>query len=109
MGCPYRDIESCLDTMMKDSFELYNSQKAGNERLLQKTQRPQDVDPMDFCGVLCDYAEELIEKAKSEAIKEFAEQYEKALLPLLTSSTLEKNEVVYFCLDMLKEMVGDME
>lgn len=27
--------------------------------------------PMDFCGVICNYAEELIENAKSEAIKEF--------------------------------------
>ena len=31
-------------------------------------------DPMDFCGVVCNYAEELIEKAKSEAYKEFAER-----------------------------------
>ena len=29
---------------------------------------------MDFCGVLCDYAEELIDKAKAEAYKEFAER-----------------------------------
>ena len=46
---------------------------------------------------------------KSEAIKEFAEKYEKAILPLLTSVTLEKKEGIYACLDTLKEMVGDSE
>ena len=28
----------------------------------------------DFCGVLCDFAESLVAKAKAEAIKEFAER-----------------------------------
>ena len=49
-------------------------------------------------------AETLIKKAKSKAIKEFAEQYEKAILSLLTSATLEKKEGIYACLDRLKEM-----
>ena len=47
----------------------------------------------------------------SEAIKEFAEKSEKAILPQLCVSTLEKKEAYYFCLDvinnLLKEMVGD--
>ena len=47
-----------------------------------------------------------IEKAKSEAIKEFAEKYEKAVLPLLTSATLEKKDGIYACLNILKEMEG---
>lgn len=48
-----------------------------------------------------------IKQAKSEAIREFAEKYEKAILPLLTSATLDKKDGIYACLDILKEMVGD--
>ena len=43
-------------------------------------------DPMDFCGVVCNYAEELIEKAKSEAYKEFAER-------LLRKANLIRNDL----------------
>ena len=35
IGCPYRDIKECLDTMLKDSFDLYNRQKAEIERLIK--------------------------------------------------------------------------
>lgn len=48
-----------------------------------------------------------IDCIKSEAIKEFADKYEKAVLPLLTSATLDKKDGIYACLDILKEMVGD--
>ena len=48
-----------------------------------------------------------LEVAKSEAIKEFADKYEKAVLPLLTSATLDKKDGIHACLDILKEMVGD--
>jgi hypothetical protein len=48
--------------------------------------------------------------AKIEVIKEFAEKYEKVLLSMLTTATLEKKEVIYSCLDTLdtleEEMVG---
>lgn len=39
-------------------------------------------EPIDFCGVVCDFVEELIEKAKLEVIKEFAE---KAVTELATN------------------------
>lgn len=64
----------CVKTNMINSLDLINRIQAENERLLQKTQRPQDVDPMDFCGVLCDFAEGLFAKAKAEAYKEFADK-----------------------------------
>jgi hypothetical protein len=34
-----------------------------------------DSDSMDFCGVVCNFAEGLIKKAKAEAIREFAERF----------------------------------
>jgi hypothetical protein len=43
---------------------------------------------------------------KAEVIKEFAEKYEKVLLSMLTTATLEKKEIIYSCLDTLEEMVG---
>ena len=70
----FGEKEFCIATNTPAVLDLINRQKAEIERLLQKTQRPQDADPMDFCGVLCDYAEGLIKKAKSEARKEFAER-----------------------------------
>lgn len=33
------------------------------------------IEPMDFCGVVCNFAEGLIKEAKSEAIREFAERF----------------------------------
>ena len=33
IGCPYRDIRECLDTMLKDTFAIYHKQKAEIERL----------------------------------------------------------------------------
>lgn len=48
-----------------------------------------------------------INKAKSEAIKVFAERYEKEVLSLLTSATLDKKDGIYACLNILTEMVGD--
>ena len=61
----------CKNFIDKD---LINRLQTENERLLQKTQRPPDVDPMDFCGVLCNFAEGLIAKAKAEAYKECIEK-----------------------------------
>ena len=50
--------------------------------------------------------EELFGHIKAEAIKEFTGKYEKVLLSMLTTTTLEKKEVIYSCLDTLEEMVG---
>lgn len=47
----------------------------------------------------------------SEAVKEFAERYERYLLSQLTSASLDKKEWINFCLEELdnlkKEMVGE--
>ena len=51
----------------------YDNAKSEIKRLKGISVSP-SKDPMDFCGVLCDYAEELIDKAKSEAYREFAER-----------------------------------
>ena len=64
-------------------------------------------DPMDFCGVLCDYAEELIDKTKSEAYKEFAERLnEEAQIADCFDSY---NMVVgtHFIDNLLKEMIDE--
>ena len=51
-------------------LDLINRQKAEIERLTV----PKELIDDDFCGVVCEFAEELIKKAKAEAIKEFAER-----------------------------------
>lgn len=87
-------------------IDYINRLEAENERLLQKTQRPPDVDPMDFCGVLCDFAEGLIKKAKAKAYKEFAERLkEKSKFNI----GLIYGKVIYFedIDNLLKEMVGE--
>ena len=93
----YVDSEYCdgVDlTLIKSAVDLINRQQAENINLkghLEQLKSRYDnakseikrlkgisvspsKDSMDFCGVLCDYAEELIDKAKSEAYKEFAER-----------------------------------
>ena len=59
-------------TLIKSALDLIKRQKAEIERLKRIFVSP-SKDPMDFCGVLCDYAEELIDKVRAEAYKEFAE------------------------------------
>ena len=93
--------EKCGDDLMSNALDLINRLQAENENLkaevekqkkkvearnkvlqdkitenerLQENQRPQYTDPMDFCGVLCVFSEELIAKAKAKAYKEFAER-----------------------------------
>ena len=58
-------IEICAETISRQDTEI--------ERL-KRISVSTSKDSMDFCGVLCDYAEELIDKAKSEAYKEFAKR-----------------------------------
>ena len=93
----YVDSEYCdgVDlTLIKSAIDLINRQQAENINLkghLEQLKSRYDnarteierlkgmsvsssKDPMDFCGVLCNYAEELIDKAKAEAYKEFAER-----------------------------------
>ena len=72
----YVDSDYCdgVDlTLIKSAIDLTNRQKAEIKRLKGIFISP-SKDPMDFCGVLCNYAEELIDKAKAEAYKNFAER-----------------------------------
>lgn len=77
-----RKVEHQLDDALKMG-EVINAEnvslKAEVERLLKKTPRPQDADPMDFCGVLCDFAEGIIAKTKAEAYKECIEKVEQII------------------------------
>ncbi len=72
-------------------------------------------DKLDFCGVLCNFAEELINKAKSEVVKEFAERLHKGIddfrdkremvmLPYTEAALLIIEKKID---NIVKEMVGD--
>jgi hypothetical protein len=124
-GCPLNIKEGCeTHSYLLESLalDIINRQKAEKEAVingqetLQKyiaeqkaeierlTCRP-PKDPMDFCGVVCKYAEELIEKAKAEAIKEFVERLYK-----LDSFIVCNGTYITDFDDILKlrdEMVGD--
>ena len=70
----------------------------------------QSKDPMDFCGVLCDYAEELTDKAKSEAYKEFAERL-KDKASTVGVDEMYDGQPMYVSVEainkLVKEMVGE--
>ena len=89
-------IEICAETISRQDAEI--------ERLKRISVSP-SKDPMDFCGVLCDYAEELIDKAKSEAYKEFAEH----LKEMWSNNYYDSPDVDFdeFVDNLLKEMVGE--
>ena len=124
----YVDSEYCdgVDlTLIKSAIDLINRQKAENINLkghLEQLKSRYDnakseikrlkgisvspsKDPMDFCGVLCNYAEELIDKAKSEAYKEFAEH----LKERWSNNYYDSPDVDFdeFVDNLLKELVGE--
>lgn len=69
--CPTQ-VKQCRQHAILNAIDLINRQKTEIERY--KENMPYlEQQSLDFCGVLCDFAEELIAKHKSEAIKEFAE------------------------------------
>lgn len=71
-NCPTQ-VKQCRQHAMLNALDLINRQKAEIERY--KENMPYlEQQSLDFCGVLCDFAEELIAKYKSEAVKEFAER-----------------------------------
>ena len=55
------------EELLNDVLNLINRKNAEIERLTV----PKELIDDDFCGVVCEFAEELIKKAKAEAIKEF--------------------------------------
>lgn len=71
IGFEGRDL--CLNVAMEEAIGLINRQKAEIDRYKINLPHLEQQDE-DFCGVLCDFAEELIGKAKSEARKEFAKR-----------------------------------
>ena len=91
-------IEICAETISRQDAEI--------ERLKRISVSP-SKDLMDFCGVLCDYAEELIDKAKAEAYKEFAEH----LKERWSNNDYNSPDVDFdeFVDNSLKEMVGEEE
>lgn len=95
------DLPRCKDALRRANeigmgLEKENQELKAEIERLTNTQR---IDPNDFCGVLCDFAEECIAKAKADAIKEFAER-----IKLLNQENLIIwNEQID---NLVKEMVG---
>lgn len=63
--------QSELDKM-RDDYEFLKSKYIVDSIWEEMT--GVEVDPMDFCGTICNVAEELIKKATAKAIKEFMER-----------------------------------
>ena len=128
----YVDSDYCdgVDlTLIKSAVDLINRQQAENINLkgyLEQLKSRYDnakseikrlkgisvspsKDPMDFCGVLCNYAEELIDKAKAEAYKEFAERLKGGAQIADCFDSYNMVVRTYFINNLLKEMVGEEE
>lgn len=126
----YVDSEYCdgVDlTLIKSAVDLINRQQAENINLkghLEQLKSRYDnakseikrlkgisvspsKDPMDFCGVLCNYAEELIDKAKAEAYKEFAERLNEKAQIADCFNSYSMVVGTYFINDLLKEMIDE--
>lgn len=87
-------------------YKRYFEQRAEVERLTGM----RNADPMDFCGVLCRYSEELINKAKAEGIKEFAEKLKIKKTTAISCDYLFEEVVRKSDIDnLVKEKVGDTE
>ena len=107
-----KNAEKCLEPfeardIIKQQQEAINRQKAEIERLTGA----RNTDPMDFCGVLCRYAEELINKAKAEAVKEFEERAIKNICEKVYAPTPVQSCIVEKCnqviVETAEEMVGE--
>ena len=126
----YVDSDYCdgVDlTLIKSAVDLINRQQAENINLkghLEQLKSRYDnarteierlkgisvsppKDPMDFCGVLCNYAEELIYKAKSEAYKEFAERLKDGAQMADCFDSYNMVVGTHFIDNLLKEMIDE--
>ena len=105
--CGFSSAEpACYDKIKKDALDLINRQKAEIERLTV----PQELIDDDFCGVVCEFAEELIEKAKAEAVKEFAEKVKKYCVDIIVfDDWCEESKLIDYIEDLVNEMVGDSD
>ena len=105
----YVDSEYCdgVDlTLIKSAIDLINRQQEKIEKL-KGTFISSSKDTMDFCGVLCDYAEELIDKAKSEAYKEFAERLKEGAQMADCFNSYSMVVGTCFINDLLTEMIDE--
>ena len=75
-GCPYHElyIAGCVCALMKDVFDLINRQKAEIERLKRGVTFTFTIE--DFESIKETIISNIDNKIKSEAIKEFAEEFE---------------------------------
>lgn len=120
--CPYeKDFGKdhiCTIKVAKDSLDLIKRQQAKIEdyklNIKQLTETFTGGNGIrirvDNMIVYADDLEEWLEfcdKQKEEAIKELVGKYEKVLLSMLTTATLEKKEVIYSCLDTLDTLELD--
>ena len=126
----YVDSDYCdgVDlTLIKSAVDLINRQQAENINLkghLEQLKSRYDnakseikrlkgisvspsKDPMDFCGVLCNYAEELIDKAKAEAYKEFAERLKDGAQMADCFDSYNMVVGTHFIDNLLKEMIDE--
>lgn len=101
-GCPFESIPYCGREIMRGSLDLINRLKAENEKLVNIPPK----NPMDFCGVICNYAEELIENAKSEAIKEFMDSLKAKTQNATTWTGIEPVVTISDIEDTAKALVG---
>ena len=74
-NCPLCDVKSCKENLRKHCLDLINRQKAEIERLTAMLEAAEDyLYPLPFKNAFDDE----LAKAKSEAIKEFAERLKNA-------------------------------
>jgi chaperonin cofactor prefoldin len=121
-NCPYVEENRCKTAMMKDALDLINRQQAEVEKLTvnmnafglgmkieaEKAEKAQaEIEKLKAESQMADgYVDALVERTKSEAIKEFDEQYKKIKTNRLICSYCYFKDGVD---NLLKEMVGDAE
>ena len=106
----YEELENRLiyaETETKFEHQRVLNLQAENERLKSKVEPEgfEEADPMDFGGVLCDFAEELIAKAKAEAYKECIEKVKENFTEQFCG---QKYDLIHSWFNnVLKELIGE--
>ena len=106
--CPFYDatedddICACTSRLSNNALALVNRQKAENERLTAMVEAAEDyLNPLPFKNAY----DEAIDKAKSEAIKEFAERLkEQAMQKFDWNEYVEVDEIDKLVKEMTEEM-----
>ena len=113
----YNDIR--VDEVLLGASDLINRQKAEIKDLKKDINHYKINLPYlehqneDFCGVPCSFMENLVEKARAEAIKEFAgkvRRYIKSYCNPYGEPTLDYDtslKIMHFIDNLVKEKVGD--